>query len=454
MKTSGAFRLPAGPRLAPVALASYLYDPYAFMSRGFAKYGDPFTTFGPEGKVVMTARPQEAKKIFAIKPNDLVAHFGTVAIKSIAGPRTVPTMDGQRHLEERKILMPPLHGRQIRPYAEAIARATRLIAERWREGEIIDLRAQMEIIALDVSVRVLFGFTDDGEVQNFSERLLRMMRAAKAASAMLFFPRLQRDLRGTGLWARFVRARAEVDRIVGEQIVRRRSDVGQGNDVLSSLLVATYEGGGAMANEDIRDELIALLMAAFETTAISSTWSVMLLHRHPENLALALEEVQGASQEADLATLPFLNAAIKESLRLYPPITDVARTLRRPYEIAGWALPPMTGVGVCVYMLHRNRDVYPDPETFRPERFWQRDYAPHEYAPFGGGVRRCLGAALATFQMPIILGVSLRSHEFELVRRFRSGVTRSSIAVGPSSRLLRICRRRARTSLARKSGPS
>ena len=301
-------------------------------------------------------------------------------------------------MSQRKLLLPPFHGESVRRYVEVMAEATEREVASWPVGKEIQLRPRMQAITLEVILRAVFGVRDDERMDLFRERIPPLGELTSVLNWMPFF---ERDLGGLTPAARFRKALAAVDELIYAEIADRRAadDAEERDDVLSLLLAARHEDGSPMSDIELRDELMTLLTAGHETTATGLSWAFERLLRTPR----VLERLTGSLDDDD-----YVDAVVKETLRVRPVIVDVARKLTRDTEVAGWQLPAGTLVLPAIAVLHARPDLYPDPEEFRPERFLDGGAESYAWIPFGGGVRRCIGASFAQVEMRTVLREVLR----------------------------------------------
>jgi cytochrome P450 family 135 len=387
-------------------------SPYGWMVKRWRRYGDVFSSRFPIfGRVVYVADPALVKEVFT--GDSATFHAGeanTLALGDALGEHSLLTLDEERHLSQRKLLLPPFHGETVRRYVEVMAEATEREVARWPAGKEIELRPRMQAITLDVILRAVFGVRDDERMDLFRERIPPL---GETTSVLNWLPFMDRDLGGVTPAARFRRALAAVDELIYAEIADRRAEpegeendarghrplAGQRDDVLSLLLRARHEDGSAMTDTELRDELMTLLTAGHETTATGLAWAFERLLRTPR----VLEQLT-ASLDDDA----YLDAVVKETLRVRPVIVDVARKLTRDTEVAGWHLPAGTLVLPAIAVLHARPDLYEAPGEFRPERFLNGGAESYAWIPFGGGVRRCIGASFAQVEMKTVLREVLR----------------------------------------------
>jgi cytochrome P450 len=401
--------LPPGPKGPGIVQGvRYARDPHGFLDSLRRRYGDVFTiSFPIVGRIVYVADPALVKEVFTGSPEQMHAgEANATVLEPALGPNSVLTLDEAPHMRQRKLLLPPFHGEQIRRYGELIREITTRDMESWPVGEPFALRSHTQRITLAVILRAVFGVEDEARF----ERALRLIDTfSKRVDLVTHLPFLQHDLGRWSPWGRFLRAREDLDAFIYEEIALRRSERsgeedGAG-DVLSLLLGARDEDGEPMSDEELRDELVTVVAAGHETTATALAWAMERLLRNPRVLERLRESI--AAGEDD-----YLEATIKETLRARPVIVDVARKLTRPLRIDGYELPAGSFLFPAVAALHYREDIYPDPHEFRPERFLEGP-KPDNYAwiPFGGGVRRCIGASFAEYEAKIILRAFLERAE-------------------------------------------
>jgi cytochrome P450 len=396
---ASAAGLPPGSRM-PSALQALRYasDPLNFLIRLQRRYGDVFSVRFPYfGRLVYVTTPELVKQIFTGPPAQMHAgEANATVLEPALGPNSVLTLDDDPHMRQRKLLLPPFHGERIAAYGELMREVTLREMESWPVGEPFALRPHTQRITLAVIMRAVFGVHDEARLARFGELIERFSRRV---SAVIAFPFLRRNLGPLSPWAKFLRARAALDEFIYEEIALRRAEVEAGedhDDVLSLLLAARHEDGSPMSDEELRDELVTVLGAGHETTATGLAWAMERLLRNPPVLARLRESI--AAGEDD-----YLEATVKETLRTRPVIVDVARKLTAPFAIGGYELPKGTYVLPAIAAIHYREDLFPEAERFKPERFLDGKADTYAWIPFGGGVRRCIGASFAEFEMKVIL---------------------------------------------------
>jgi cytochrome P450 len=389
---------PPGPRGPAIGQAlRYARDPLGFLAEHQRRFGDIFTIRFPYfGRIVYVASPDLVKALFTGSPATFHAgEANATVLEPALGPNSVLTLDDAPHIRQRKLLLPPFHGERIERYGELIVEMTRQEMESWPVGEPFAMRPHTQRITLAVIMRAVFGVHDEQRLIRF-ERLIDDF--ARRVGVITSFPMLRRNFGPGSPWPRFLRSRAALDDFIYEEIKLRRAEVGheERDDVLSLLLEARDEDGDPMSDQELRDELVTVLGAGHETTATGLAWAVEVLNRNPAVLAKLRDSI-GAGEE------DYLGATVKEVLRFRPVIVDVGRKLTQPATIGGYELPAGAFVLAAIAALHYREDVFPQPYEFRPERFLEAKADNYAWIPFGGGVRRCIGAAFAEYEMRTIL---------------------------------------------------
>jgi cytochrome P450 len=390
------------------------------MQRAHARYGDAFTLkIGTEPPWVMLVHPDAIKEVFTGDPALLHAGKANVILRPFLGRASVLLLDGPEHLRQRKLMLPPFHGSRMAGYRDMVAAIAREHIATWPRGEPLALAPRMHAITLEVVLRVIFGVRGSEHVAALRERVRAMVERIMSGPSMFLMatagPERIERVRA------FELARRPVDNLLSEQIRERRADPGE--DVLSLLLAARHDDGSPMSEQELRDELITLLVAGHETTATALSWTVERLVRLP-----------GGWDALRAGGEPYAEAAGKEALRLRPVAPVVLRHLQAPMTIAGLDLPAGTVVAPSVYLVHRRPDVYPDPSRFRPERFLGEspEGGTYTWIPFGGGVRRCLGAAFALMELRVVLAELGRALEAAALDAAPEGTSRRGITMAPA----------------------
>jgi cytochrome P450 len=394
------------------------------MARCAERYGPTFTLrLAGMGNVVFVSDPAAIKSVFTGDAAVFNAGEGNKIMEPVLGPESLLLLDGPPHLRERRLLLPPFHGERMVRYRDVVREVAEQEIARWPQGTPFALQPSMQDITLNVILRAVFGMEEGRRLDHLRTLLKEMLDYIHTGLAML--PWLQRDW-GWTPWSKFLRARAAADAVIYEEIERRRAapDREHRDDVLSLLLGARDEDGSPMGDRQLRDELVSLLVAGHQTTAAALAWGFERIMRHPE-VAARLRAEAGTGEDA------YAEAVVKEILRLRPPIPIVRRRLSQPADVAGYRLPAGTLVAPCPHLAHRIATVYPDPEAFRPERFLDRSTESYSWVPFGGGVRRCVGASFATLEMKVVLHTVLARVELAAPDPGGEPVTRHAVTLSP-----------------------
>jgi cytochrome P450 family 135 len=389
-----------------------------------------------ERTVVMAADPAVAREVFTGDPALLHAGEGNVVLRPLLGPRSVLLLDGPEHLRQRRLLLPPFHGERMRAYGERMRAIAQEHVARWPVGEPFAVQESMQAITLEVILRVVFGVEDRARVAQLAAPLRQLLDAARQPGrlVLLQFTRSQ-GARPRSPWGRIRRMMAPADAMIYEEIRARRAELAAGgegrDDILSLLLEARDEDGSPMTDAELRDELMTLLMAGHETTATALSWTLERITRHPEALARLEAEARAGGGAAD-APAPYLDAVVTETLRLRPVVPAVVRKLQAPMTFGGWALPAGVNIAPSIWLIHRDPRLYPEPHAFRPERFLDRRPGTYEWIPFGGGIRRCLGASFALFEMRVVLQAILAGAALQPTAAAPEEIRRRFVTFSPS----------------------
>jgi cytochrome P450 len=418
---------PPGPRApALVQAIRYARDPLGFLIRHQRRHGDIFTVSFPFfGRLVYVAHPDLVKEVFTGSPAQLHAgEANATVLEPALGPNSVLMLDDEPHMRQRKLLLPPFHGERIRRYGELIREMAERQIESWPVGRPFALRPHTQRITLAVIMRAVFGVHDEQRLGRFGRLIEDFSGHVNAITA---FTSLRRDFGPLSPWRRFLRAREALDEFVYEEIALRRAEAAEAerDDVLSLLLEARHDDGSPMSDEELRDELVTVLGAGHETTATALAWAMERLLRNPRALGRLRDSIAAGDDE-------YLDATIKETLRARPVIVDVARKLTAPLRIAGYELPADSFVLPAIAALHYREDLFPEPYEFRPERFLEGRADGYAWIPFGGGVRRCIGAAFAEYEMRIVLRAFLERAELRAPGAEPEAVRVRNITLAPA----------------------
>jgi len=416
--------LPPGPRQpAPVQTARWLTRHIPLLEDCRSRYGETFTLrFTGIGPLVFLSDPESAKTLFSNDRENTLPAGRTLLLEPVLGPRSVLLLEGSEHMRRRKLMLPPFHGERMRSYEKTMTTVAAAEAATWPRGIAFPIRERMQAITLEVILAAVFGVASGprhDELRDLLSEILRQTRRSLSQVVGL----ATRPLGRLGPYAPFQRMLDRTDELLAAEIADRRADpdLAEREDILSLLVAARFDDGSELDDRELRDQLMTLPVAGHETTATALAWAFdLLLHDPP-----ALERAKRAAIDGDDE---YLDAIGTEAQRLRPVITSVGRTLGEGGTYAGHELPAGTSVMASTYLLHTRPDLYPDPYAFRPERFAGTRAETYSWLPFGGGVRRCIGAAFANLELRIVLREVLRSVELSAAapraeRPMLSGIT-------------------------------
>ncbi|MBD2499364.1 cytochrome P450 [Anabaena azotica FACHB-119] len=402
----------------------WVINPVGYLESAAQQHPDIFTAeiIGFGDTLVFVNHPQAIQEILTNDRKKFAALGEHNKIfQPITGNYSVLMLDGDRHRKRRQLVMPSFHGDRMRSYGELIRNITEKAWSQLPTNQVFTAQNIMQDISLQVILQTVFGVHEGERSQELNKRLALMAElfTSPYTSSFLFFTFLQKDLGSWSPWGKFLRDRQQLDELVYEEIAERRAANNPDRiDIFSMLMSSQDEAGHSMTDQELHDELITLLFAGYETTAIAMTWALYLIHQHPQVLEKLLAELDTLGESPDpmsIFRLPYLTAVCNESLRLRPvTLITLPRVVQQPVKVLGHSLEPGTILSGCVYSLHQREDLYPQAKQFQPERFLERQYSPYEFMPFGGGVRRCLGEALAVFEMKLVLATILLNYQLEL----------------------------------------
>ncbi|WP_298906591.1 cytochrome P450 [uncultured Nostoc sp.] len=435
-------KLPNGPQIPPVVqMVRWISNPMSFMEACAKNYGDIFTirlkkNFPP---FVIVSNPQALQQILtndtkALEaPGDLNDLF-----ESLLGKHSVITLSGAEHQRQRQLLMPPFHGERMRNYSQVITDVTQKVISQYQIGKPFNIRSATQAITLRVIMQAVFGLHEGTRAEKLQQFLGELLEKASSRLlvALLYFPALQRDFGPINFWGKHIRRQQEADQLIYEEIRERREQADSSRtDILSLLMAAKDEAGQPMTAQELRDELMTLLVAGHETTATALAWALYWIHKLPSVRQKLLQELDSLGDDPDPSSvfkLPYLNAVCCEILRIHPvAIITFPRVVRTPLSLGGYELEPGTVILGSIYLTHQREDIYPQAKQFKPERFLERQFSAYEYLPFGGGARRCIGLAFAQLEMKLALAKILSSLELELVNNGEVRPKRRGLVTGP-----------------------
>ncbi len=432
MSSNSITKLPSGPKGKWRPTLRLIRNPREAMEAWVKQYGDPFLLHALNGPVVVTGREELIRTIYGQSP-DMYEPFAIATLIPLLGPGSIFVLSGDAHRRERRLVMPMFHGDRMKAYGQVMQQTAveQLIKSDFHQPV---MTAQlMTAISLEVIVKTIFGGDDSQTALDMIDASHRMVAAAHP---LLFFSKKTHiSFLGLSPIDRWNSAKANLIALFDRAIEARQRNGDNRQDILALLCQAKYEDGQTISREHIYSELMTFLFAGHETTALSMAWAIYHLHRNPASLTRLREELDALPDEQPetLAAAPYLKAVVQETLRIHPIVTETLRKLTQAMDLGEFTVPAGMAVASATVLAHYNADVYPEPDTFRPERFLERSYSPFEYMPFGGGHRRCVGAAFAGYEMALVLGTLLKQFEFQLLDTQPVVPKRRSVTMGPSS---------------------
>ena len=411
----------------PAALQTFgvVARPVPFFESCRRRFGETFSLrVLRAGELVFISDTPSLKRLFAADRRNTIAPGRNVVLKPLLGDHSLLLQEGDEHLRRRKLMLPPFHGERMRAYEAVMAAAANRAVDAWPVGRAFRLHPSMQAITLDVILTAVFGVEDDARREALRERLIEILATTRSPLAIgMTIDRMQALPR----FRRVARMIAEVNEILFAQITERRDDpaLGHRKDILSMLVAARFEDGSAMSDREVRDQLMTLLLAGHETTATGLAWAFDLLFRAPDKLNCLSTEVAANDGHE------YLDAVIKETLRVRPVVPFVGRELREPSELGGYDLPAGTNVMPAIHLAQTRPDIYPRPYEFRPERFLEDHPDTFAWIPFGGGTRRCIGAAFAEFEMRVVLATILRRATLRPASDRPERIVRRNVTLSP-----------------------
>ncbi len=442
--------LPPGPRQHPVVqLLRYSFKPLEYLE-DCARYGETFTMrLAGFGELVQLTRPEDIREVFRGDPSVLHAGEANVLLATLVGQTSVLVLDDERHARQRRALLPPLKGERMRTFFDAMQSEALAVAEHWAQGRVVRADTAMQGVTLRVILRAALGVDAGADFEDLQASMGRLLREIRHPLVLI-------------LWRLFPPRRFENSRLLPFYRLRRRFDArlyqviaaqravpaaARAPCLLSDLLEVEYEDGRGMSDVELRDALVTILAAGHDTTALSLAWALEQILPRADVVARIEAELRSVCDGAlpgpeHVARLDYLDAVIRESLRLRSILTFVVRMVKAPITINGVSYPP--GVMLCpaIHLLHQRADLYPEPRSFRPERFLERKFAPHEWDPFGGGNRACLGQAFALYEMKVVLATLFSVLEMKRPKGAVSRPVRCGISIGASDGVKLTARKR------------
>jgi cytochrome P450 len=403
------------------------------------RFGDQFSVSFPgfERPMVLLSDPEAIRSLYTTQGHSLPPGR-TISLLPVMGANSVLLLEGREHLARRKLMLPPFHGQRMRSYESIMRGATERVIDGWPQGSDFAVHPHMQAITLEVILEAVFGVSDHARAERLRERLPALLHETSSPVLQARFLLASRLGRGGDPLKKVRQVSASIDELLFAEIEDRRADpnLDRREDILSLLIAARFEDGGEMSNQELRDQLVTLLLAGHETTATGLAWAFDLLTRHPDKLARLTAEVDRGEDDA------YLKAVVWESLRLRPVVPLAGRRLGSELQAGDVTLAAGTDVTPAIWLVHTRADLYPEPYAFRPERFLDGAPSGYGWIPFGGGVRRCLGASFAEMEMCVVLETIVRRTGLEPVSTRAERVTRRNVTFSPRKGTLVRSRRR------------
>jgi cytochrome P450 len=433
-------RLPSGPG-SPAwwQLVRFAGDPLGLLDECHRRFGEAFTLeVAGHGRFVMLSDPEVVREVFRADPDVLHSGEGNEIFAATVGRNSILVLDGVPHARQRRVLVSPLKGERMRAFFDAMRLETLEAVRAWPHDTPLAALPTMRRITLRVILRTALGLSPGPEMDRFERKIETFLSHGRQRYALVLMAIVPIQWLSGSRWVPLFRQLSELDDDLFDFIAARRrgEHPPSGENVLDDLLAARHEDGSPVEDREVRDALITILIAGHDTTALALSWALAEIVPRPEvvdRLADELRQVTGGGPpEAEhLSALAFLDAAIRESLRLRPVAPFVVRKTVRSYAVGGRAYPPGVVLCPCSYLVHRRAELYPEPDRFRPERFLERKFGPHEWFPFGGGNRVCLGMPFALYEMKVLLGTLLSQVRLARPAGARSKARRYGVVLGP-----------------------
>ncbi|MGV0107018.1 cytochrome P450 [Nostoc sp. DSM 114160] len=429
-------------------------EPTKFLENNAAKYGDIFTVkvMGLKSPpIVFFSHPQAISDCFAIPAQKLDFQKATHVFKPLFGENSIVFQEARSHQQQRQLLLPAFHGDNLKSYGQAICQITEEITQNWTSGTNICIHKLMSNITLEIILQVVFGITHGARYQQLKEQLSSLLEDVTKPwySSLFFFPSLQKDLGAWSPWGIFLKRREQIDKLIYAEISERRWQNDPARTDILSLLMSAYDvNGQQMTDEELRDQLVSLLLLGYETTSGVLAWIFYLIHSHPKvkhRLMQELNTLNNLTNPETIAQLPYLTAVCQETLRIHPiALICTPRMVKDRVEIMGHKFTSETVLVPCIYLAHRRAETYPESEQFRPERFLNQKFSPYEYLPFGGGYRGCIGAAFSMYELKLVTAIILSRFELSLTDKRPVHPVRRGITIVPSGGVKMVVTKKAK----------
>lgn len=436
-------KVPNGSQLPPVVqMYNWMNNPIAYMNNCVKKYGEPFLAqWVNVPPLVFFSNPKAIEEILTADPKLFDCGVGNALFAPLVGEASLLLADGSSHLRKKRLLMPSFHGERMRTYGKLIGDITQEVTSDWANKNSFEPLQSTQEMTLKVVLHAVFGVSSGERYKKLITLLSSLLdyTASLSGSAVLYFQGLQKDLGSWSPWGKFMRWRTAIDELLYAEIKERKSNNNaDSEDILSLLIAARDEDGQALSDKELHDELLGLLVAAYETTSLAIAWALYWIHANIEVKEKLLAELETLTNldAAEISALPYLNAVCCETLRIYPSVLIAfSRIPKSSFKVLDYEFEAGVQLVASIYLTHNRPDVYSEPNKFKPERFLNRQYSIYEYLPFGGSNRRCIGAALAMYEMKLALATILKRFDLELINSEKVRAVRRAVTVLAPSNL-------------------
>ena len=434
--------LPGPKAPGTIQVLNWIFRPMPYMIECAKKYGDLFTLKLQSNlpPLLFVHSPEAIQQILSNDHKELEAPGELNSIfEYLLGKNSVISLSGKEHQRQRQLIMPPFHGERMRNYAELIENITTKTINQQPKNQPFNIRNVSQEITLGVMMEAVFGIYEGERPEKLKQLLCEVVEQTSSPwrVGFLYFPKLKNMVGISEIWKRQMKKQEKSDQLIYQEIQERRENFDpQRTDILTLLMAATDEEDQAMTDEELRDELMTLLVAGHETTATAISWAFYWIHKLPEVREKLLAELDSLGENPDSNTifkLPYLTDVCNETLRIYTiEMLTFPRKVKTPISLCGYQLEAGTIIMGSIYLTHQREDIYPQPEKFNPERFLEKQFSPYEFLPFGGGARRCIGLAFAQMEMKLILAKVLKTWSMKLVNTDEIKPQRRGLVTGPN----------------------
>jgi len=449
---TGPLKLPPGPALHPAhQLLRYSFRPLEYLESCAATFGETFTLrLAGLGTLVQLTRPEDIREVFRTDADILHAGEGNSLVASVVGDTSVLVLDEEPHVRQRKAMLPPLKGERMRTFFDCMQSEALAVADAWTGAGDVRADLAMQAITLRVILRASLALEPGPEFDRMQKDMGRLLVHVRHPLALVMWSPFPLDRYENSRILPYYRMRRKFNELLFAEFAAKRAlaPADRPECLLKDLLETRYEDGSEMTDRELRDAIVTVLAAGHDTTALALAWAFELILANPEvveRIEAELAAVCGGALPGieHIAELSYLDAVVRETLRVRNVIAFVVRVVKKEISIGAFAYPKDVVLCPSIHLLHMREDLYPEPKRFRPERFLERKFAPHEWNPFGGGNRACLGQAFALYEMKVVLATLFTSLRLARPPGAKSRPVRRGVSIGPSDgTVLRVVERR------------